>query len=365
MSIRHRLTLWLGGMLIVALAVMSGVLYQEFVERQQDVHEENSGPESPLQEAAEIALLYGLPTVCILVLGIWWILGELLAPIAFLTGAAGRLQADKLKERLPRTGRGDELDALTEVFNSMTARLDESITLIREFTLNASHELKTPLTILRAQMESKLRGGGTTATENDELGSQLDEIARLTRIVDALTLLSKADSGQWVLSLSPVRLDELVRASVSEAQILGSPHRLQVELTVCDEITFAGDRHRLKQLLLNLADNATKYAQPGGQVTIALRRDQSVAEVTMTNTGPGIPSEILPRVFDRFYRGDSSHNNAIEGCGLGLSIAQWIARAHGGTLQIESTPGLLTTAKIRLPIGTGNGVQHSGLKSGI
>ena len=131
-----------------------------------------------------------------------------------------------------------------------------------------------------------------------------------------------------------------------------SPKRssIHVKLANCEEISVRGDRHRLRQLLLNLADNAIKYNQPHGQVTMNLRRADNLAEFNIANTGAGIPPEILPRVFDRFFRGDTAHESAIDGCGLGLSIAEWIVSAHGGTIQIASAPSKITTVTVRLPL---------------
>jgi len=180
--------------------------------------------------------------------------------------------------------------------------------------------------------------------------SQIDEITRLTKIVDSLTLLAKADAGQLAVAQEPVRLDELVRDSFADAQMLALPARLRVELSVCDETTVRGDRHRLKQLLLNLTDNAIKYNQPDGRIAMRLSRENGAAELTIANTGPGIPAEKLPRVFDRFFRGDSAHNSAVEGCGLGLSIARWIANAHGGTIRVTSEPHELTTITVKFPV---------------
>jgi len=121
-------------------------------------------------------------------------------------------------------------------------------------------------------------------------------------------------------------------------------------VTACEELTVTGDRHRLRQLLLNLTDNAIKYNQRKGTVTLSLRRVAGNAEVAIANTGPGIPAETLPRVFDPFFRADASHSQTVEGCGLGLSIARWIVTAHGGTIQITSGPNRLTTATVRLPL---------------
>jgi signal transduction histidine kinase len=203
---------------------------------------------------------------------------------------------------------------------------------------------------LRGETETALRDESLSAAERERLVSQLDELQRLARIVDGLTLLAKADAGQVALKAEPLRLDELVREAYADAQILAEPPHIQVALAACEEIPIRGDRHRLRQLLLNLADNAVKYNQPQGSVTMNLRRANGAAEFTIANTGPGIPPESLPRVFDRFYRGDPAHSNAVEGCGLGLSIARWIASAHHGTIHIESVPEEQTTVIVRLPL---------------
>ena len=144
--------------------------------------------------------------------------------------------------------------------------------------------------------------------------------------------------------------------ALDDALILARPHGVQVRLGDCGSLTMLGDRHRLRQLLLNLTDNAVKYNEPGGNVTLALKKADEAAELTITNTGPGIPPEKIGRVFDRFFRVDDSHNNAVEGCGLGLSIAQWIVSAHGGSLRMTSLPKQVTTVTIRLPFA---GVSES------
>jgi signal transduction histidine kinase len=244
------------------------------------------------------------------------------------------------------------LDRLTEVFNAMVGRLEDSFTRIREFTLHASHELKTPLTIMQGEIETALREATCNPAQRELLVSQLDEIQRLTKIVDGLALLARADAGQIKLAQEPVNLDELVQDSFADAQLLAQPANVNVDLAACDEVIVRGDRHRLRQLLLNLADNAIKYNQPQGSVTIALHRNGKAAELKITNTGPGIAPAALPRVFDRFYRGDPAHAYAVEGCGLGLSIAQWIATAHRGTIEITSEPEKLTTVTVALPLAT-------------
>ena len=167
--------------------------------------------------------------------------------------------------------------------------------------------------------------------------------------MDGLTLLMKADAGQIQLNREPVRLDDLVRESFADAKILAQPFHVQVNLPACEELTVLGDRHRLRQLLLNLTDNAVKYNKPDGTAAISLRRFENFAELKIENSGAGLAPELQPRVFERFFRGDSSHSHAIEGCGLGLSIAQWIVAAHDGSIQFASKPNESTTVTIRLP----------------
>jgi len=349
MTIRRRLTFWYASILIVSLILIGAGTFREISEQMRV--DRNKSPEThAFHEAGEMIFQIGLPAVVLGLLGGWLLTRRALNPLAKLTGAMEKIHDRNLREQLPRTGNGDELDRLTEVFNAMTVRLDNAFNRIREFTLHASHELKTPLTILCGETETALRSESLTPAERERAVSQLDELRRLARIVDGLTLLAKADAGQVPLALEPVRLDELVRDNLADALILARPRNIRVELENCAKITLRGDRHRLRQLLLNLADNAVKYNQPNGRVTIGLRRVQDQAELTIVNTGAGIPPELLPRVFERFFRGDRAHNSAVDGCGLGLSIAQWIVSAHGGTIKMESDSAKLTTVIVRLPL---------------
>jgi signal transduction histidine kinase len=388
MTIRTRLTLWYAGIMFVSLLVMGALVYHEFApEPHADSAQKVGEDEGDLREVLRIIFWCGVPAGLLALCGGWWIMRKALAPVATLTQTAGNINEGNLSQRIPRTQNGDEFDRLTEVFNSMLARLDDSFNRIREFTLHASHELKTPLTVLRGETETALRDASLSIAEHERAASQLDELRRLTRIVDGLTLLAKADAGQVELTLEPLRLDELVRDCFADLQILAEPQHIKVELEVCEEISVRGDRHRLRQLLLNLADNAVKYNQPGGTVTMSLRCAEKIAEFKITNTGAGIPPKILPRVFDRFFRGDPAHHSigtpvsdpasfrtnkshragsetgaplpspdspparetSVDGCGLGLSIARWIVSAHGGKIQIASVPLQSTIVTVQLP----------------
>ena len=183
----------------------------------------------------------------------------------------------------------------------------------------------------------------------DSLDAAIEEIDRLTQIVDGLNFLTKADAGLLHLDRTPVALDELVHEACADARVLAEPAGITVRSDGLAPIAVAGDRRRLRQLLLILTDNAIKYNHPRGSVDIRLRRENDAVLIEITNTGAGIPPEQLDRVFERFFRVDASHNRTIEGCGLGLSIARRIVEAHGGSIRIESDLGQPTTVCVRIP----------------
>jgi len=361
MTVRAKLTLWYAGVLFISVLVIGSVAYHEFVIERRAAQGGEGGElgdlisfkaeeDEALSDMMQITLWFGLPAALLGLVGGWFLMRKALAPVTALTNAASRINEHTLNEALPRSRNGDELDRLTELFNAMTARLDASFQRIREFTLHASHELKTPLTVLHGELEAALQDAHLTPTQRERCETQLVEVQRLTQIVDGLTLLTKADAGQVPLAREPVRLDELVQDAFADAQILAQPHDVQVTLGPCEPTTITGDRNRLRQLLLNLTDNAIKYTECGGRVAFTLSGADSHAELTISNTGPGLPAEVQARVFERFFRGDSSHNSDVEGCGLGLSIAQWIVSTHGGTIGMRSKPRGPTEVTVRLPV---------------
>jgi signal transduction histidine kinase len=253
MTIRVRLVLWYSGILLLGLVLIAAVGYYEMVVAHPEVKSALAAHgHTPTKELGEVLLFGGLPALILALAGGWFLMLRAMAPVATLTQTVERVHANTLHQRLTRTGNRDELDRLTVVFNEMLGRLDDSFSRVREFALHASHELKTPLTIMRAEMESALREGRCDNAQRELLANQLDEIQRLTKIVDSLAFLAKADAGQITLRCDPVRLDDLVRDLFNDAQILAQPRSITVALTACDEVVVRGDRHRLRQLLLNL-----------------------------------------------------------------------------------------------------------------
>lgn len=352
MKLSTRISLWYGGAMLAALLVL--VAHAAF-EIYQHSHGKEGAEDTELGEVIAVELAVGLPML-MGGLGVsWWLSRSTVAKLRQLTDAAAGLNAGNWVVNLPAASRaGDELDHLTEVFRDMTGRLRDSFAQTRDFTLHASHELKTPLAIMRGEVETAMKevppGGAPTAW----MESLLEEIDRMARVVDSLAFLAKADAGQIPIREDSVDLSALVRDAAEDAQLLANPHGLTVECrTPQGPCLITGDRHRLRQLLLNLADNAVKYNQPGGFVRIALAAPPGEAVLEFANPGPGIPGELSGRVFERFFRVDPSRSQEIEGSGLGLHIAQWIVQRHGGTIALLTGKDGLTRVTVRLPTPRG------------
>lgn len=326
MTIRTRLTLGYVGMLLGSLLLMFGILHHELIGEK----EEGMKPERPAVKIEDVLTSYGIPTVLLLLVGGGWLIRRSLRPLETFAATAERIHAGNLAERIPPTGRGDELDRLAGVFNAMLGRVEAGVDSVREFALRASHELKTPLTILNAETELALGAPDTTPAERDRLTSQREELQRLTSLVEGLGLLAKADVGLRIVAKEPVRFDELLRTAVENARALAAPRAVAIELLRCDAATLTADRAGLRQVLLNLLENAVKYNEPGGWIRIELAAGDPSVELAIENTGQLIPAELAPRIFEPFVRGPIAE--ATEGAGLGLSIAKTIVDAHGGTI---------------------------------
>jgi signal transduction histidine kinase len=352
MTLLRRILLFYCATLGVSLLIVAAVSWMEFhnqIERMREGGiEAVTERDGPLEEAIEIVLYAGLPATLIGLASGLFFMRRALRPIQRLTDALERTDVNNLAEPVPRSGNGDELDRMTVVFNSMKKRLGASFTQAREFTLHASHELKTPLTILHGTLEQMLEREPEGSEQRDKFASMIEEVQRLSHTVGQLAFLARADAGQMALQKEEVALDELMRELVEETIILAGPRGIAVKLGECQPCRIKADRMRLRQLLLNLADNAVKHNREGGRVEMSLTCQGGSARVSITNTGPVLPPVERARVFERFFCGDPAHGTGTEGSGLGLSIAQSIVEAHGGAIEFESEGSDLNRVTVSL-----------------
>lgn len=284
-------------------------------------------------------------------LGGLWIANKALRPVDRLTRAAERIGRGNLKERVQEVETNDEIGRLAATFNEMISKLEQAFERERRFTADASHELKTPLAILRGDIEVALRRERSSEEYERVLLSSLEEISRLTKLTDDLLTLARSDAGERVLELEPVRLDHL--AAEAHAYVQPLAHSIGITLSFDaprSPILVEGDEKRLKQLLVNLLDNAIKYTPSGGSARLALAVEDSSALIEVSDTGRGIPPAALPHVFERFYRQSDPKDSRVTGFGLGLAISKWIVDAHGGSIRVESAEGKGSRFTVRLPI---------------
>lgn len=345
MTIGKKVTLWYGLVMFISAILTGGGMYYELVYERNATRAQQK-PEEPMEEElGEIFLYFFLPAMVATVLGGWWLLRRSLKPLDQLTTAAERINAENLREPLPRTGNGDEVDRLSEVLNAMNQRISGTLHEIHDFMLHASHELKTPLTILHSEIETAL----TNASEEqrETFVSQLDEILRLTRIVEGLNLVARTNSGQTQLAQDSIAFHEIVRDMAEDASALARPGQISVRTEEINPGWIIGDRHRLRQMLLNLVDNAAKYNEVGGSIRISSRSIDGKVVFEIANTGNGISSGDLQNVFKKFYRGPRSSDRA--GLGLGLTIAQAIVKAHRGEIAVDNSKSGWTIVRVTLP----------------
>ncbi len=282
--------------------------------------------------------------------GGWLLARRALRPVENMTIAADRISAEALSDRLQETGTGDELDRLAKTLNRMLGRLDTAFIQIRRFSADASHELQTPLTILKGELEVALRSPRSPEEYQQTLLSALEEIDRIAFLVDGLLLLARADAGVLRMDRKPVNLAALLKEIYNQAKVLADARHITLELEETQAFSVSGDPERLRRLLLNLVDNGIKYTPEGGRVMISLTKDQQFGSLRIADTGIGIPQNEQDQVFQPFYRTAEAKMHDKGGVGLGLSIAKSIAEAHGGKINIESTPGHGTVFTVLLPL---------------
>ena len=297
-------------------------------------------------------LLWSTPVVLLLAsLGGYWISRRALAPVDEITRAARVIGIQSLSQRLAVPTSGDEIQRLSETWNGMLARLEAAVKRLSQFTADASHELRTPIALIRTTAELTLRRERSPETYREALRQVLLESERTTRLVEDLLLLARADAGLPSLPLERLELIPLVRDVCRQGQILAGARQLEISAEIPDEPVFVeANDPALRRMLLLLLDNAVKYTPSGGRIILSVDRGPAGATVAVSDTGIGIPETALPHVFERFYRVDESRNRDAGGTGLGLSIAKWIAERHHASLEAESVLGQGSVFRIRFPL---------------
>ncbi len=315
-----------------------------------------------------IILIVAVPLALLIAsLGGQFLANKALKPVDHITLTARMITSQNLNQRIKPLKVKDEISRLIETFNEMISRLDRSFRQIKQFSSDASHELKTPLTILKGEVEVALRKERGSLEYEQILKSNLEEINRMSQIVEDLLLLSKADSGEIRLNREDMNLTEILNDVVSQVDILAQSKNLRIETSNHhEEIHLLGDPLRIRELFLNLIENGIKYTEKGGSIYIRLTKDTFPREGTpsgepkeeqtefvslvVSDTGIGIAKEDQERIFDRFFRVDKARSREQGGSGLGLSICKWIVEAHRGEIKVESELGRGSSFIVKLPL---------------
>lgn len=291
-------------------------------------------------------------TIAFAVLVVFRVTERALSPLSTMVRRAERITAERLNERLPVHNEADDLGNAAKVFNELLQRLEDSFTQLKRFTSDASHELRTPLASLRSIGEVSLRNGHTNEEYRDVIASMLEEVRRLTRLVESLLVISRADSGQIALQLTTVPVVDLIGEVSDLVGILAEDKRQTLRVEGDPKLSVEADRSILRHAVMNLIDNAIKYSPEGGEIVIEVRAiANDTVEITFTDHGVGIAAEEQYLIFDRFYRADEGRSREKGGTGLGLSIAKWAVEVHKGRIGVD--PKFMGGSRfyIRLPLG--------------
>ena len=298
-----------------------------------------------------LMLAIGLPlAVCVAVAGGFILVRRALKPVDNLSQKAAAITQHSLSERLPVVRTGDELERLSVSLNLMISRLEDAINSSKQFVADASHELRTPLAVLRGELENLAQDTQLKSHTRETLGSALEEVDRLAEIVEGLLALSRLDTGEAQAEWVRFDLAELVATTADQMSLLAEDKHITVACDSSGPVLIEGDRARLKQVIVNLLDNAIKYTPNGGRIKLKIAREEGSAVLDVADDGIGIPPEAVPHVFKRFFRVDGSRSRDQGGAGLGLSIVKSICDAHGARVEVTSTPGQGSLFRIRHPL---------------
>jgi heavy metal sensor kinase len=308
-----------------------------------------------LQERATRQFLFNyflaVPVVIALAAMLGWLVaGRALRPVEDVALAAERITSANLHIRIPARGSGDELDRLIQSFNQMTQRLDESFEQIRRFSVDVSHDLRTPLTALRGELEVALLTARTKEEYQSAIENALQDVERLAMLVRSLLLLAQAEAGQIVLNLTTFDPGAVAAEIAEQFEIPAEEAQVKLETSIAKGLEIEADRTQYERMLTNLLSNGIKYTPRGGTVRLDLERENDDTLIRVSDTGIGISPEHLPHIFDRFYRVKSGRTDRVQGLGLGLSFVNWIVRAHKGAIDVQSREGEGTQFTVRWPL---------------
>jgi heavy metal sensor kinase len=284
----------------------------------------------------------------------YWMSRRALAPVEEIARTASDIEAQNLSERLPLRGTGDELDTLSATLNAMLARLEDSFRRVTQFTADASHELRTPVAIIRTTAEVIRRRPRSEREYTEALDRILAESERTSKLIEDLMLLARADANTEEMVFEPIALGDLVQMVCTDAGVLAEATGVSMRTNGLSRCIVSGEHSSLRRLLLILLDNAIKYSKPGGEIHVSIklcqRQKRQMAMVEIRDNGIGIASEDLAHIFERFYRASKDRSRKVDGVGLGLAIAQSIAHRHDGEIQVESSLGAGSTARFFVPV---------------
>jgi heavy metal sensor kinase len=304
-------------------------------------------------------LAIGLPVaVAAAVCGGFVLVRRALRPVDRIAGTAEMIAQHNLSERLPVVTSGDAIERLSVSVNRMISRLEEAVHGSKQFVADASHELRTPLTVMRGELEGLAQDAQLRNDTRESLGSVLEEVERLREIVEGLLALSRLDVGEAPSEWARFDLAALAATTAEQMSLLAEDKQITVACDLSGAVTVEADRARIKQVVVNLLDNAIKYTPRGGRVSLSVHRDGDFAVLDVTDNGVGIPAAALTRVFNRFYRVDESRSRERGGAGLGLAIVKSICIAHGAQVQVTSTPGQGSRFRVRQPLAPGRALHE-------
>lgn len=314
---------------------------------------ESFEPVSAVLHGLMLNLLLGLPIIVIVAMaGGYWLTRRSLQPVDHISRQAERISWQNMNERLPTINSGDEIERLSLSLNRMIARLERSFQHINRFSADVSHELRTPLTILRGELEA-IAGQDIPPEQSEMIGSALEEVERLTRIVEHLLAISRLDAGEALRETVCLDLGKMARSTAEQMHLLAEEKSISLLYDITPNVSIEADTARLRQAIANLVDNAIKYTPEGGWVKLSVETNNGQGVFSISDNGIGITSQALPHIFDRFYRGDKARSLYSAGAGLGLAIVKAICTAHNAEIKVSSTEGAGTCFRVEFALANG------------